>query len=201
MQFPAHLIEPTVRGMKARGEEVTHVLILSLLLCGLTGCSGADRAAQLDDIREATFRYQFSRNASGQQQNAQVYFLSIIIAGNEKSEDPSDEFMKRFAGHKPRVAKGSESRTSMEEGVRDKVTGEKGLRFHVEEVRWKSDTEVEADGGYYEAGLSASGNTYFLRKKKGKWVVERDVMHWISQKKSNKPSVRMIALRSGVSDR
>ena len=174
------------------------LVALSLLLGSLLACHGADRGAQLDDIREATFRYQFVKNASGQQQNAQVYFLSVIAAAKKEAEDPSDEFMKRFAGQKPRVAKASESRSSMEDGVRDKKTGEKGLSFLVGELRWKSDTEVEVDGGYYEAGLSASGNTYFLRKKRGKWIAERDVMHWISQKKPNKRPEPMAVLRTAM---
>jgi hypothetical protein len=152
----------------------------------LVACSGKDRTAEFDDIREATFRYQFVKNASVQQQNAQVYFLSVIAAGKKEAEDPSDEFMKRFAGHKPRVVKHTESKSSMEEGVRDKKSGERGLSFHVGEIRWNSDTEVEVDGGYYEGGESASGNTYFLKKKHGKWVVERDVMHWIAWKRPNK---------------
>lgn len=173
-------------------------LTFSLLFSGIIACQGADRAAQMDDIREATFRYQFAKNASGQQQSAQVYFLSIVAAGREKAEDPSEEFMKRFAGHKPRVAKDSESRYFMDDGVRDKKTGEKSLSFHVGGIRWKADTEVEVDGGYYEAGPSASGNTYFLKKKRGKWMVERDVMHWISQKRPNKRPEPMAVLRTAI---
>ena len=175
------------------------LVTLSLLLGSLLACHGASRSAELDDIREATFRYQFVKNASGQQQSAQVYFLSVIAPGKKVAEDPSDEFMKRFAGQKPRVAKHSESKSSMDEGVRDRKTGERGLSFHVGEVRWKSDTAVEVDGGYYEAGLSASGNTYFLRKKKGKWVVERDVMHWISQKRPNRGPHRTLARATSFS--
>ena len=60
----------------------------------------------------------------------------------------------------------------------DKKTGEQGLIFNVTRIQWKSDTEVE--GGYYEAGLSASGNTYTLKKDKGKWQVTKDKMDWIS---------------------
>lgn len=52
--------------------------------------------------------------------------------------------------------------------------------FYVGEIKWVSEIEVEVAGGYYEANLSASGNTYYLKKKDGKWVVERDEMHWIS---------------------
>jgi hypothetical protein len=134
------------------------------------------RDSQTDDIREAVFRWQFDHNASGQQTNAQVYFLEV----GEKGGDPTDEFMKRFADHKPSVRKVSASSASAGKGVLDKKTGEKGLIFRVTSIEWKSDTEVDVSGGYYEAGLSASGNTYTLKKDKGKWKVTNDKMHWIS---------------------
>jgi hypothetical protein len=36
-------------------------------------------------------------------------------------------------------------------------------------------------GGYFEAGLSASGNTYTLgRQRDGSWLVTSDQMQWIS---------------------
>lgn len=133
------------------------------------------RAKAEDDIREATFRYQFLHNASGLQQKADVYFLSL----GGKDRDPSDEFMKRFADHKPPVKKVSQSAGRME-GVRDKATGGRGLIFRVEAIKWVSDTEVTVSGGYYEGGLSSSGNSYHLKKQKDKWVVEKSEMHWIS---------------------
>jgi hypothetical protein len=47
---------------------------------------------------------------------------------------------------------------------------------------------AEVSGGYYEAELSASGNTYYMRKKDGKWVCEKNVMRWISKtREPNKP--------------
>ncbi len=156
-------------------------LLTAMWICCVAAvCSAADRAAEVDDIREATFRYLFEHNASGLQQNAEVYFLSVVNTEAKRPEDPSDAFMKRFADHNPRVARRSESSSSIDVGVQDKKTGESGLIFNVGEIRWISETEVEVDGGYYEAGLSSSGNTYFLKKRDGKWVVYRNVMHWIS---------------------
>ena len=146
----------------------------------LTGCTaGGDRDAQLDDIREATFRHQFAKNASGLQQSAKVYFLSVIEPIKKQRGDPADEFMVRFAGHHPRVAKASTADSSALTGVQDKQTGEPGLIFHLGGIRWISDDAVEVDGGYYEASESAAGNTYYLAKQNGKWLVERDEMHWI----------------------
>jgi len=39
---------------------------------------------------------------------------------------------------------------------------------------------VKKDGGYYEYGLAASGNTYYLKKEDGKWKVYDDKQHWIA---------------------
>ena len=136
------------------------------------------RESQTDDIREAVFRWQFEQNGSYQKQSAKVYFLEV----GEKEGDPSAEFIKRFAGNKPPVRKRSECNIDMRTnvGVTDKKTGEKGLILRVWKIEWKSDTEVDVKGGYYEHGLSASGNTYTLKKKNGKWTVTNDKLHWMS---------------------
>lgn len=75
--------------------------------------------------------------------------------------------MKRFIGHKPSVKKASECETKPEKGVVDKKTGEHVLVFPIAEIKWVSDSEVEVSGGYYEGSLSASSNTYYLKKKDG----------------------------------
>jgi hypothetical protein len=128
-----------------------------------------------DDIREAVFRYQFQHNASGQQKQAGVYCLSV----GEKT-DPSDELIKRFAENKPPVHKISECTVGPFDGVVDQRTHTRGLVFRVGAITWISETEVEATGGYYEGGLSSSGNTYTVRKRLGKWTVTKDKMNWIS---------------------
>lgn len=154
---------------------IAHLLFL-IVFSSLGLAADNARDSQTDDIREAVLRWQFTHNASGQQTNAQVYFVKV----GEKGGDPTDEFMKRFADHKPPVRKVSARSASAGKGVLDKKTEEKGLVFSVTSIKWKSDTEVDVSGGYYEAGLSASGNTYTLKKEKGKWKVTEDKMHWIS---------------------
>lgn len=114
------------------------------------------------DIAETTFRYQFKDNASGQQQKAPAYFLSLF------GKDPTPEFLKRFAGHKPPIRKGSEFEIM------------KGIEFIVTRIKRVTKDKVEVSGGYYASGLSASGNTYVLEKKNGKWTVTKNTMHWIS---------------------
>ncbi len=46
--------------------------------------------------------------------------------------------------------------------------------FRVDSIFWVSEDAVRVQGGYYEAGLSASGNTYRVLLEKGRWVVKDD---------------------------
>ena len=126
-----------------------------------------------DDAREAALRYMFVHNASMQQRKAAVHCLTI------EGKDPTDTFVARFAELAPPVKKASECTASAEDGVHDKTTGARGLIFRVAATRVRGEA-AEIDGGYYEAGLSASWNTYYLEKKDGRWMVVKDVMHWIS---------------------
>jgi len=155
-----------------------NITSLFLFLAFASVSVGADpaRQRQEDDIREAVFRWQFDHNLSGQQKKAKVYFLSV----GDKYGDPSDEFIKRFADNKAPVRKRSECTVDAGKGVLDKKTGEQGLIFNVTRIQWKSDTEVEVEGGYYEAGLSASGNIYTLKNERGKWKVTNDKLVEIS---------------------
>jgi hypothetical protein len=152
------------------------VFLFLFLILALPALAGeAERESQIDDIREAVFRWQFDHNASGQQKKARIYFLEV----GEKPGDPTDQFMNRFADHKPPVRKVSACTLNTGE-VRNKKTREKGLIFRVTKIEWKSDIEVEVTGGYHEALLSSSGNTYTVKKENGKWKVTKDKMDWIS---------------------
>ena len=128
------------------------------------------RARQEDDIREAVFRYQL------REFNSIINFLSV---GNN-DDDPSEELMNRLRAHEPLVKKVSQCTADMNEGVKDKETGAQGIILRAGSIKWINKTTVEVKGGYYADGLAASGNTYRVVLKDGKWVVEEDRMDWIS---------------------
>jgi hypothetical protein len=140
----------------------------------LTQSEDQDRDMDKQDIREAVFRYQFNHNASGQQQNAKVYFLSL-----DQDKDPSNEFMERFKGTEPPVKKASQASKSAG-GVVDKETGERGLLFRITSIKRLGENEVEVEGGYFEAGQSASRNVYRVKHENGKWVVKEEKLKRIS---------------------
>jgi hypothetical protein len=160
---------------------------VAFALIVLPACSDIGTAPSvergLEDTRETVFRYQFFNNESGQQQSASVYFVGLYVPGDSVTQghyvDPSDQLMSRFAGNVPCVKKFSECTTSVY-GVIDKQTGAYGLLFRIESIKKISDDEAEVTGGYFEGGLSASGNIYTVKWVNDWWVVAKDVMVWIS---------------------
>ena len=162
------------------------VFFLLIMGCSIDESDLFNESSQLsveDSIREAVFRHQFEYNASGQQQTAQIYFISVMTlddsTGYWKNGDPSDALLKQFTDNVPPVKPFSKCTYSIS-GVFDKESGERGLLFQVGEIKWNTNDQVQVEGGYYEAGLSASGNTYYLKYMDKQWTVTRDVMHWIS---------------------
>ena len=156
----------------------TAVVIIAIGCIASIAGSTKTRAADEDNIREAVYRYQFQHNASGLKQNAKAYFLGI--EKGRQIADPSDAFMKRFAGAKPPAKKWSQAEFRPDKGIVDKTTGERGLGFHTGAIKWISRAKVEVEGGYQEANLSASKNTYTLVKKGSRWVVTQDRLRAIS---------------------
>jgi hypothetical protein len=115
-----------------------------------------NRAVEIQNVFETVFRHQFGHNESGAQERAGAYFLEI------EKKDPAPGFLKRFAGHKPPVKRGSEFKKG------------EGVKFRIDTYKWVTDNEVELTGGYYEGNLSASGRAYTVVRTDGKWVIEKD---------------------------
>jgi hypothetical protein len=167
----------------------TRLFIAVLLILTVSGCGDSSTAPKVtqssddNDIREAVYRHQFLHNASGQQQQAAVYFLAVcsLIDSTQgwRTADPSPELMLRFAGHTPPVKPWSACRSVCGD-VLDTLTLARGLLFRTEAIRRITADSVEVDGGYYEGNLSASGNRYTLRRSSGIWIVVKDRMLWIS---------------------
>jgi len=131
-----------------------------------------------DDLMEAVFRYQFAHNCSASQDEANAYYIGI-----SNDRDPSDDFMKRFVKNKPTVKKISKSiifQKDLGYRVIDRETGQEGLIFRITSVRFLNDEMAEVKGGYYEASLSSSENTYQLVQTGKTWKVIKDTCNWQS---------------------
>jgi hypothetical protein len=151
---------------------------LALLLALATlGCASLTaRRGQEEDIREAVFRWQFTHHEAGLAHEAKVFFLAV----GEKGGDPPEGLLRRFAGHRPPVRKASASRLVPGNGVVDRQTGERGLRFRITRIRWVSEEEAVVNGDWFEGGLNASGDTFTVRKRDGRWQVTVGTAIWSS---------------------
>lgn len=64
--------------------------------------------------------------------------------------------------------------------VIDKKTKKLGIIFRIKRISLNSPEIAKAEGEYYEDGLSASENTYYLRKKGDEWIIEKDILNTIA---------------------
>jgi hypothetical protein len=122
---------------------------------------------ECEDIMEACFRYQFLHFDPCFQEMTNVFFLSISFAS--PSGDPSDDFMKRFAGHTPPVKRRSQCKPL----VVDKETGKNGIILNIFLVTMVSETEVKVEGNNIYAPLDGFDCTYHLKKEKSKWMITK----------------------------
>jgi hypothetical protein len=153
-------------------KQLSVLLLLGLLAVSLIqGCTPADDTRQKaeDDARETAFRYWFADIAKPSDMNA--YYLSFGSIHDDI--DPSDEFMKRFEGHKPPVKKASQCEY-LRSSVRDTSTGEIGLLFWSTGIKWVNAKEIEVDSGWYLDRLGASGCVLrIVLENKRWWVTDR----------------------------
>jgi hypothetical protein len=147
--------------------------ILFFVFASFALAAETSRDAQIDDIHEALFRHQFAH----QSQTNGVRFLSVGETGN----DPSDQFLKRFADSKIPVRKVSACKHTPHNGVPvDKKKGVAGMIYSIGAIKWISDTEVETHGGCYMSKLGSDWNSYTLKKENGAWKVIKEKLIWIS---------------------
>src|ERR1700731_3005310 len=102
-----------------------------------------DRGKQEDDIREAVFRSQLANEERRPRQwKPAVYFLSLRGGMGGDGKDPSDDFMKRFAGHTPPVKRYSESSIDDEQNIIDDQTRARCVIFFVTKIVWFGKSKV-----------------------------------------------------------
>jgi hypothetical protein len=131
-----------------------------------------------DAVRLAVFRYLVDHNASGRQPG--VPFICLEVSGGDHG-DPSPFIIAAMNERKPRAVPGSACESSVD-GVflKDDHAQGRGLIFSIEQVTIDGD-KATVSGGYYAAGLSASGNIYTVeRQPDGRWKVTADALQWIS---------------------
>ncbi len=149
--------------------------VFLVLLVALT-VAGAEQARSKDedDVREVAFKSLINETAAAQQ-GYRVYFFSVGLKWTDDNhftyKDPSDEFMKRFAGRKPPVRKVSDSRKADGGRVEERSTGQPGVIFMIDNLRWTSDNGAEASCSVYKSGLNGFALKYTLSRTNNQWKV------------------------------
>jgi len=143
----------------------------------VSGCTpNLSKAEEQLRIQQTVLRYQFEHNAAA---NKYDIFCIAMSEGRTNSDAPTTLIRDlNDASHK--VVKHSDCNANMDNGVTERISGKPALMLNVGKVKWLAKDEAVVEGGYYEAGLSASGNTYHLKKVAGVWRVVQDQMNWIS---------------------
>jgi hypothetical protein len=135
--------------------------------------SKADEELQ---IQQAVLRYQFEHNASASRAN----IFCIAVGDVRSSVDAPAKLIQGLNDTSHKVLNSSECNENQGEGVIEHSSGKPALMLNVGQVKWSAIDEVEVDGGYYEASLSASGSTFQLKNVSGVWRVVKARLNWIS---------------------
>ena len=168
---------------------------LAVLLLFASCARPAQKGDPIVAVQEAVFRFQFDHNASVGQQRVAVYFLALGNYLEKEAIDPPDDFLARFSGNKPRVAKYSEAGRTGNDWVIDRKTKEPGIIFFVHDIRITGSDTAEAQGGYHEHSRSASTNTYTLKLGWRGWRVVSARMDGIAERLPNQPLERNADIR------
>jgi hypothetical protein len=126
-----------------------------------TATPSANQMAELNNVFEAMFRYQFKHEMSGMGKNAPAYFLSF-----NSTKQPS--FLKRFEGHTPPVKDG----IAFREG--------EGIKFSIHSWEWISEDRIKVTASWHAGMQNSGGGQYILERKGGKWVVVDYGSQWIA---------------------
>jgi hypothetical protein len=138
---------------------------------------GASRA----DIAEVVFRHQLVRADT----DTGTYFLEI------DGEDPSDDFLRRFADLPVRIRAASRALRPDPEWrgdphspskVTDRDTGERGTILRIVSIgrSWINPCTVTVEGGYYAGPLAGSRDTFWVAWLGVRWIVVDEYRHRVS---------------------
>ena len=166
------------------------LLFFAVFLNSFCFCQSA-ASSEEETIREAMVRYQMqgwieggrqsekraktaAEKAVAREMNFKVFFVSI------NGKDPTNAFINRLRDLPRVIKKVSSSRADKEFDVVDKATGQRGIIFRANQIRWLNKESVELDGGYVCGGRCGIWATYKLNRNNGKWAVAAEMVHRIS---------------------
>jgi hypothetical protein len=143
----------------------------------VSGCaSNLSKADEELRIQQSVLRYQFGHNAAANR----YHIFCIAISEGETESDAPKELIRDLNDASHKVVKHSDCNAHIDNGVTERSSGKPALMLNVGKVNWLAKDEVVVEGGYYENGLSSSGNTYHVKRVSGVWQVVQNQLNWIS---------------------
>jgi hypothetical protein len=139
-----------------------------------------DRAFAEEEVRLAVFRTQLAEGGPGA-----LCFLQVKGSGEPSSDllDSLKEVQRDedqcavWPEFKPISAVRSDADMT---DVIDNETARPGIIIRVDTIKWLGPRQCEVEGGYYAGPLAASGNTFQVELREGRWEVVGARMDWIS---------------------
>lgn len=132
----------------------------------------ADESPEKSNLREAIFRYMFEHYNYGS-------YVKVFCIQPEQPQP--ERFLLRFGDSKPRVVWASDCElTGPMNAVKQKKTGESGMRMTVISIRWIGGQEAEAKVEAFSDGIAANWNTLRIVFKEGRWSVKSDKVDAVS---------------------
>lgn len=148
------------------------LIVLSLPFYSYSQAPFAEESRPKTDLREAVFRYMFEHYN---------YRPDVKVFCIQPERPLPESFLLRFSGNKPRVVwvSACELAGAMN-GVKQKRTGELGVRMTVMSIAWTAGQEAEVKVSAFFDGIAANCNTLTIVFKEGHWKVVKDKVHGVS---------------------
>ena len=148
------------------------VLIPLMVFVAVAGQSSEQKEELDSSIVESVFRYQITQ--CGENTSLKVFLLSV------RGNDPSEEFMKRFADDSLSVKRRSALATSeaTKEFI-DKESGKGAALLSIDKLRLLEEDKAQVDGSCGYADWAARGYRYSLVREKNRWMVKRADPTWV----------------------
>ena len=124
------------------------------------------------EVREVVFRYMFDHYNYGA--HVKVYCI-------EAERPLPDSFIQRFSQIKPHVVWAFECDNSGPMmSIRNKKTGESGMRMTILSIQWIKRQEAEVKVSAFSDGIAANWNTLRVLFGQGHWKIVNDKLDGVS---------------------
>jgi hypothetical protein len=132
----------------------------------------ADESPEKSNLREAIFRYMFEHYNYGS-------YVKVFCIQPEQPQP--EKFLLRFANSKPGVVWASDCELAGPmNAVKQKNTGQSGMRMAIMSIRWICGEKAEAKVEAFSDGIAANWNTLRIVFKDGGWIVKSDKLDAVS---------------------